>query len=224
MPYVPFPERLLRSTHELTGCGTLRVHRTRTMVIGALISLFVVSNSSPAEAAKSTTTTTKAKTTAKTKVVNVKLEVEGKLETLQRQASPNLVVGKATCPAAMASVQATGKKVASAPVTHRCTVVVEGVAAPYNVEVRDGGFANGGSFLMARAKAIIDISRVVDGTRRQLDAGDQKTAQISCGKAKVQIASVGDTITCSISFADAKAAESVVYEVRDLDGTISIRL
>ena len=51
------------------------------------------------------------------------------------------------------------------------------------------------------------------GHRRQLDATrcwrpENRTDLV--GQGKVQIASVGDTITCSISFADAKAAESVV--------------
>ena len=158
---------------------------------------------------------------------NVKAEVETRLAALQQQASPTLKVGKATCPTALANVQVKSKKIASKPTVFRCTVLVEGVAAPYDVEIRDGGFQNGGSFLMARAKAIIDIGKVVAGTRAQLDKKDQETANINCGLAKVVIAVVGDKINCAVTFgagSETAGTQTLVYEVRDLDGTISLKL
>ena len=184
-----------------------------------------------AHAAKKTTaaptTTAVANRSAKVSKGNVKAEVESRLASLQQKASPALKVGKATCPSALASVQIKSKKEASKPTVFRCTVLVEGMAAPYDVEIRDGGFQNGGSFLMARAKAIIDIAKVVDGTKLQLDKKDQDTAKISCGPAKVVVAVVGDKITCVVSFApdsETGGTETLVYEVRDLDGTISLKL
>ncbi len=173
------------------------------------------------------TTTAVANRAAKVSKGNVKAEVESRLASLQQKASPALKVGKATCPSALASVQIKSKKEASKPTVFRCTVLVEGVAAPYDVEIRDGGFQNGGSFLMARAKAIIDIAKVVDGTKLQLDKKDQDTAKISCGPAKVVVAVVGDKISCVVTFApdsDTAGTETLVYEVRDLDGTISLKL
>lgn len=178
-------------------------------------------------AAPTTTTSIPAVRGAKPVKGNVKVEVETRLAALQQQASPMLKVGKATCPSALANVQVKSRKDASKPTVFRCTVLVEGVAAPYDVEIRDGGFQNGGSFLMARAKAIIDIAKVVAGTKAQLDKKDQETATINCGPAKVVIAVVGDKIKCSVTFAaDSETAgtQTLVYEVRDLDGTISLKL
>jgi hypothetical protein len=160
----------------------------------------------------------------KARKVNVKAEVETRLAKLQQQASPDLVVGKATCPAAMASVQIVSKKSASKPVVFRCTVLVEGVAAPYDVEVHDGGFQNGGAFLMARAKAIIDMSKVLEGTKAQLDEADRTSAVVACGPAKVLIASVGDKINCTVKYPSGTGNQTLVYEVRDLDGTIALKL
>jgi hypothetical protein len=160
----------------------------------------------------------------KVRKVNVKAEVETRLAKLQQQASPELVVGKATCPAAMASVQIVSKKSASKPVVFRCTVLVEGVAAPYDVEVHDGGFQNGGAFLMARAKAIIDMSKVIEGTRAQLDEEDRGSAVVACGPAKVLVASVGDKINCTVKYPGGTGNQTLVYEVRDLDGTIALKL
>jgi hypothetical protein len=146
------------------------------------------------------------------------------LAAAQKQASPGLDVGAATCPPAMAAIQTKAKTAASKPVTFRCTVLVEGVAAPYDVEIRDGGFANGGSFLISRAKAFIDIAKVVDGVKSQLDAADRATATVSCGKRKFVVASIGDTLTCAVDYGAAKGVQKVQYVVKDLDGTIALKL
>ena len=199
------------------------------MVVTAAITVLPLSSAS---AAKATTTTTPASTakatvagkTTPSKIVNVKAEVERKLADLQQKASPDLLVGKASCPPAMSSAQATSRKSASKPVTYRCTVLVEGVAAPYDVEIRDGGFLNGGTFVMARAKAIIDVTRVVAGTLAQLDEADRSTAKVDCGKAKVRVASVGDSIVCTVTYAEPKGKQNLTYVVRDLDGTIVLKL
>jgi hypothetical protein len=220
---------------------TLRIPRifARLFAVVALAtSLNAIGFTPSANAAKKTVkTTTKTKVSetttsvvlpaaanGKARKVNVKAEVEMRLAKLQQQASPDLVVGKATCPATMASVQVVSKKSASKPVVFRCTILVEGVAAPYDVEVHDGGFQNGGAFLMARAKAIIDMSKVVDGTKAQLDESDRKSAVVSCGAAKVLIANVGDKINCTVKYPNGTGNQTLVYEVRDLDGTIALKL
>jgi hypothetical protein len=209
------------------------------VLVGLSVTLGAIASVSPASAAKKTTKKTTKKTpkvsetttsvaapvaNGKARKVNVKAEVEMRLAKLQQQASPDLAVGKATCPAAMASVQVVSKKSASKPVVFRCTILVEGVAAPYDVEVHDGGFQNGGAFLMARAKAIIDMSKVIEGTRAQLDESDRSSATVACGAAKVLIASVGDKINCTVKYPDGTGNQTLVYEVRDLDGTIALKL
>jgi hypothetical protein len=215
---------------------TLRIPRVFAFAALAT-SLSAIGFSPSANAAKKTAKTTKkAKVsetttsvappaaTGKARKVNVKAEVEMRLAKLQQQASPDLAVGKATCPATMASVQVVSKKSASKPVVFRCTILVEGVAAPYDVEVHDGGFQNGGAFLMARAKAIIDMSKVVEGTKAQLDESDRSSAVVSCGAAKVLIADVGDKINCTVKYPKGAGNQTLVYEVRDLDGTIALKL
>jgi hypothetical protein len=154
----------------------------------------------------------------------VKAEVEKKLVALQQQASPGLAIGKATCPDALAKVQATSKKSASKPATYVCTILIEGVAAPYNVEIRDGGFVAGGTFVMSRAKAIIDISKVIEGVRTQLDAADQATAKIECGQARVVLAVVGDQISCTVVYPSGTGNQLLKFVVRDLDGTIALQI
>lgn len=176
----------------------------------------------PSKTTVAPTTTTAA--VAPAKVTNVRLSVEAKLVKLQTETSPNLAIGKATCPPEMAKVQLKAKTAASKPVTFRCTVLVEGVAAPYDVEVSDGGFLNGGSFLISRAKAIIDVSKVVAGTIAQLDASDRSKAKVACGKAKVVVASIGDQLTCTVDYGAAAGKQTIVYVVKDLDGTIALRL
>jgi hypothetical protein len=178
---------------------------------------------------KNAVASTKPATTAKPKVpvapVNVKADVEAKLTSLQQQASPTLKVGRATCPAAMANVQVKAKATASKAVVFRCTVPVEGVLAPYDVEIRDGGYLKGGSFLMSRAKAIIDVAKVVSGTVAQLDAADRVKAKVTCGKAKVVVAAIGDKLTCTVDYGSAGVGkQTAIYEVKDLDGTIALVL
>jgi hypothetical protein len=216
---------------------TLRIPRMFAIVALATAPVAIGFAPSASAAKKTVKTTKKAKVSetttsattptaanGKARKVNVKAEVESRLTKLQQQASPDLVVGKATCPATMASVQVVSKKSASRPVVFRCTILVEGVAAPYDVEVHDGGFQNGGAFLMARAKAIIDMNKVVEGTKAQLDESDRSSATISCGPAKVLIANVGDKINCTVKYPDGTGNQALVYEVRDLDGTIALKL
>ncbi len=210
----------------------------RFPVFGFVIAIASVFSASgpPADAALRTSfatkyavATAKPTTTAKPKVptapVNVKADVEAKLTSLQQQASPTLKVGRATCPAAMAKVQVKAKATASKPAVFRCTVPVEGVFAPYDVEIRDGGYLKGGSFLMSRAKAIIDVAKVVAGTVAQLDADDRAKAKVRCGKAKVVVAAIGDKLTCTVDYGSSGVGtQTIAYEVKDLDGTIALVL
>jgi hypothetical protein len=187
--------------------------------VGALPATVATKN-----AVATTTTVTTAKPSGSKAPVNVKVDVEAKLTSLQQQASPTLKVGRATCPAEMAKVQVKAKATASKPVIFRCTVPVEGVPAPYDVEIRDGGYLKGGSFLMSRAKAIIDVSKVVAGTVAQLDVADRAKAKVTCGKAKVVVAAIGDKLSCSVDYGTGVGTQTVTYEVKDLDGTIALLL
>ena len=103
---------------------------------------------------------------------DVRSDVEAKLIETQKKAAPDLKVGKATCPAALAKP---ANKLA--PGVHRCSVSVEGVAVPYDVTLRTGGAVKGGSFTMQNAKAVIDTKKLIAIAATVVD--DPSTAKIS---------------------------------------------
>ena len=78
---------------------------------------------------------------------DVKSEVEARIVAAQRAAAPGLQVGPATCPKTLAVTRA------QFPVgTFRCTVLIEGVVAPYQVVLsKGGGFKKGGTHLASAA-------------------------------------------------------------------------
>jgi hypothetical protein len=78
-------------------------------------------------------------------------DVERLLVTTQKRKSPKLRVGAASCP----------DQVPLANGTHfTCTVLIEGIKAPYAVTLRDVDAAGTtGRFALAPAKPIIDTSR-----------------------------------------------------------------
>ena len=87
---------------------------------------------------------------------DVRSDVEAKLVDTQKKAAPDLAVGKATCAVSLA--KPAGKVAVG---VHRCTVVVEGVAVPYDVTVRTGGAAKNGTYTMQNAKAVIDTKKLI---------------------------------------------------------------
>ena len=144
---------------------------------------------------------------------DLRREVEAKLVEAQRKAAPDLKVGKATCPAALAKPVA---KLASG--IHRCAVVVEGVSVPYDVTLRMGGLVKGGSYTLQNAKAVIDTKKLAGIASTVAD--DPKTAKISCGASRVVVASPGATLSCTVVEGD--ATETLTFVVKDLRGTVSL--
>lgn len=153
---------------------------------------------------------------AATAAPDLKKEIEAKIVQVQQGAAPKLKVGPATCPAKLGGVQ---KKV---PIgTYTCTVLIEGVAAPYTVVVKEGGFLKSGVYSIAPAKAIIDLTKVVGFVRENLDESEAELAKISCGKGVVVILEPNATIVCTVIVPT--RTDSYTFVVKDVNGTIALR-
>ena len=144
---------------------------------------------------------------------DLRREIEVSLVETQRKAAPDLKVGKATCPAALAKPIA---KIASG--VHRCSVQVEGVNVPYDVTVRLGGLVKGGSFVLQNAKAVIDTKKLAAIAATVVD--DPATAKITCGKGRVVVAEPGATVSCTV--VEGESTETLVFTVKDLRGVVSL--
>lgn len=146
-------------------------------------------------------------------LADLKSEVETKLVDTQKKAAPDLVVGKATCPATMTTKA--GKVAAG---VYRCSVIVEGVAVPYDVTVRTGGAIKSGSYLLQNAKAVIDTKKLVSIASSAVD--DPAKAKITCGKARVIVVEPGAKLTCTV--VDGKTTDTLTFAVQDLRGVVSL--
>lgn len=133
--------------------------------------------------------------------------LEERLVQEQEAEAPNLAVGGASCPAD-ASLEAGS--------TFECTVTIEGVEAPYAVTVEEGSTEDDISFHFEPAKAIIDVSLVIEFIAGRAGEG----AEAECGPDKVIVADVDDTFECSVLVAG--QTEIVEMIVQDLDGTVAI--
>jgi hypothetical protein len=139
-------------------------------------------------------------------------DVERLLVATQRRKSPDLKVGRATCPDRVRLANGT---------RFTCTVQIEGTKAPYAVTLRDVDAAGtGGRFALAPAKPIIDVARIVGLIRSKLQPG-ARGATVTCGPAKVRVVEVGATIACTITLGDAVQKVSAV--VQDLQGTVVVK-
>jgi Domain of unknown function (DUF4333) len=139
-------------------------------------------------------------------------DVERLLVATQKRKSPNLKVGRATCPDRVRLADGT---------RFTCTVRIEGTRAPYTVTLRDVDAAKAsGRFALAPAKPIIDVSRVVDLIRSKLQPG-ARDATVTCGSAKVRVVEVGAAIACTVTLGDAVQKVSAV--VKDLQGTVVVQ-
>ena len=191
------------------------MRRVATAFAAAFVALFAVGvmPSSAATRAKPVPTST----TPVASATDVKSEVEARIVTAQQTAAPGLRVGRATCPKTLAVSKA------QFPVgTFRCTVIIEGVVAPYEVVLsKGGGFKKGGTYAIAPASAIIDVSKVIGFVRSQIDPKDLANATISCGKAKILVLSVGKTFDCAVL--NVPALQKVTFIVKDNAGTIAIQ-
>jgi hypothetical protein len=139
-------------------------------------------------------------------------DVERLLVATQKRKSPDLKVGRATCPDRVRLANGT---------RFTCTVRIEGIKAPYTVTLRDVDAAGAsGRFALAPAKPIIDVSRIVGLIRSKLQP-TARGATVTCGSAKVRVVEVGATIPCTITLGDAVQKVSAV--VKDLKGTVVVR-
>ncbi|MCA1693015.1 MAG: DUF4333 domain-containing protein [Actinobacteria bacterium] len=147
-------------------------------------------------------------TAAPEKLVDTQ-EVEQLLVNTQRRASPDFEVGAASCPAQV---------VVAEGVTFECTVVVEGVVAPYVVTMADVNPRNQtGRYDLRPAKAILSVPRLVDFVKRLATEPD---AQVDCGPERVRIADVGSTFECQLT--DSEGPHTVSLKVDDIKGKVTI--
>jgi hypothetical protein len=171
------------------------LHGRRTRVVGASAIAVIIGLAGPAAA-------------------DLKTDVETKLVETQKRAAPDLVVGKATCPAPMA--KAAAKTTAA---THRCSVLVEGVSVPYDVTIRANSSVKGGTYTLANAKAVIDMRKLVAIASTVVD--NPATAKITCGgKARVVVAEPGAKVTCVVIEGPNK--QTLTFAVQDLRGVVSL--
>lgn len=135
--------------------------------------------------------------------------VTAKIEAAQKEKTPDLEVGTATCPDDVAAEKGA---------TFECTIDIAGVTALFRVTVTEAS-GEAGSFDVKPAKPIIGVAKAVELIRSNLDpsAGD---VQIDCGDAAVKVLDVGATFPCTLtSGAD---TQTVNVLVKDAEGTVSI--
>jgi Domain of unknown function (DUF4333) len=139
-------------------------------------------------------------------------DVERLLVSTQKRKSPELRVGRASCPDQVRLVNGT---------RFTCTVQIEGTRAPYAVTLRDVDAARAtGRFALRPAKPIIDVTRIVALIRSRLQP-TARAATVRCGAARVRVVEVGASIACTITLGEAVQKVSAV--VKDLQGTVVVR-
>lgn len=172
----------------------------RPLVAAAAV-LMVLSGCSSGEGdegAGSTPTTAKAVDTR---------EVESLLVTTQKRASPEFDVRDAACPA---------RVVVTEGATFQCTVVVEGVVAPYEIRLVDvDGGNKTGRYDIRPAKAILSIPKLVDALQRNTPG-----ARIDCGPERVKVLDVGATFGCQVTTPQGQQ-QPVTLRVDDVAGNVS---
>ena len=136
-------------------------------------------------------------------------EVQSVLVATQRRASGDLPVGPASCPSGVTATEGT---------TLECTVLVDGVAAPYVVTVHDVEAARGLRYDVRPAKAILLVSKVVEAIKR---SAPSPTATVDCGPERVRVVDVGGTFDCTLARPDGTRTVRVLVET--VDGAVSFR-
>jgi len=137
-------------------------------------------------------------------------QVEGLLKQRQTERNPRLAVESASCPDGVAARQGDA---------FECTVVIEGVQAPFTVTVAEVLGQQVRYDLRARV-AIVDVARVVDFLRSRLEP-PWRTAGIDCGAGKVRLVEVGGALDCTVS--DGTRTRSIKAVVEDREGTINLQ-
>ncbi|HVL28066.1 MAG TPA: DUF4333 domain-containing protein [Acidimicrobiales bacterium] len=134
-------------------------------------------------------------------------EVESLLVSTQQRASPEFDVRDPSCPARI---------VVEEGATFQCTVVVEGVVAPFNVTLR--GVNEGsrtGQFDIRPAKAILSIPKLVDVLRARVPG-----ATVDCGPERVRVLDVGATFQCRVS-GGSQPEQTITLRVDDVLGNVT---
>lgn len=136
-------------------------------------------------------------------------EVESLLVATQRRASPEFDVGAASCPEQVP---------VSEGASFNCTVLVEGVAAPYVVTFADvNADSRTGRYDIRPAKAILSMPKLVAFVR---SLATEPSATVDCGPATVRIADAGSTLDCQLR--DSQGPHTVTLRVDDLTGKVTV--
>ena len=231
------PQRKINFGH-LVACAAVALAVVVSLAHGASMASAATKPAAtkPAKPAKPTTagstvskTTKPAPTTTTEAAKDVKTDIERKIVAAQQSSAPDLKVGNATCPKALAV------PTSKLPVgTFQCTVIVDGTVAPYEVILSNtGGFQKGGTYRIAPAKAIIDTAKIVAFVSASLDDADRASATIACGKKRVVVLDPGKTISCTIVRRPVAAAgasstvnttpQTLVFLVKDRDGKVALQ-
>ena len=134
-------------------------------------------------------------------------EVESLLVSTQKRASPEFDVRDPSCPA---------RVVVQEGATFQCTVVVEGVVAPFNVTLK--GVSSGsrtGQFDIRPAKAILSIPKLVDVLRSRVPG-----STVDCGPQRVRVLDVGATLECRVTGGD-QPDQTITLKVDDVLGNVT---
>jgi hypothetical protein len=133
---------------------------------------------------------------------------EQQLVARQKQATPDLSVGEARC--------ATRAELREGA-TFGCSVLVEGLPAPYTVTVTDvDRDAKTAEYEFELTKAIVATAKVVAVVKQ---SWPDQSAQVDCGPGKVRLAEPGTTIECSVN--DKDGFHSATARVVDIQGNVA---
>jgi Domain of unknown function (DUF4333) len=136
-------------------------------------------------------------------------EVERLLIATQKRASPDFDVRDASCPA---------RVVVSEGATFECTVVVEGVIAPYTITLKDvNGRKKTGGYDLRPSKAILSVPKIVDFVK---SSATDPNARVDCGPDRVKVLDPGATFDCKLT--DAAGDHTVTLRVDDVSGKVTL--
>jgi len=138
-------------------------------------------------------------------------EVERLLVATQKNASPDLRVGNATCPPRVEVAEGA---------TFDCTVVVEGVEAPYRVTATGvDPVTRTAHFAVQPAKAILSTAKVVAFLASQL-SGAPKGVKVDCPGPPVRVFEPGATFDCRAT--DGRTTQVATLRVDDVQGKVTL--
>ena len=136
-------------------------------------------------------------------------EVERLIVDTQRKASPDFNVGAASCPEHVA---------VSTGGSFQCTVMVDGVVAPYTVTPENVNTqTKTGTFNVRPAKAILSVPKLVDSVKR---LATDPAAKVDCGPSRVLVLDAGTTVDCQLT--DNQGTHTVTLRVEDTQGKVRV--